>query len=332
MIRDNPTLVDVYRMSEAFPIIWKLRPLLLLFGKTGREAVEALDQLRPEVVREIREALDVPDRFNSAFSSRGWVAYWGLGAVVMQRALDLANEGDIDAAEEFLADYYDRDSLEYHFEIARESEAVRNRQRLLRKAMEDHLEGRYHASVPVVLAQIDGIAIDLTGSYFFSRSRFYSDHPDHMVAADSFAGHPSGLRVLAAVLGRYRGETTMLPLDTPYRHGVLHGRDLEYDTKLVSSKSFAALFAVAEWARKAERGELTTAVSPAWPDAAELTPAAAWREIKGLFHSVKQLWISRRTGRPFQRTPAMRATFADRIMSQYGVIDTMMDAGEETST
>ena len=41
---------------------------------------------------------------------------------------------------------------------------------LLLAAIEDHREGRYHASVPVALAQLDGIASDLTSAKFFVKN------------------------------------------------------------------------------------------------------------------------------------------------------------------
>ncbi len=316
-------------MTEAFPIIWKARPLIRLFGDTGRQAADALDQLRPAVVKDLRAALDVPDEFNAIFASRGWVAYWGLGADVMRRAIEFAQAGDLEGAEAFLADYHDRDALEYHLTPALDTRVVGKREHLLRKAIEDHIEARYHASVPVVLAQLDGIAIDLTGRYFFARPTFYGQHPEHMVAADTFAGHPSGLRVLATVLGAYRAETTTTPLDTPYRHGILHGRDLGYDTKLASSKSFAALFAVAEWAGKAERGQLDAALPPAWPDLNRLDLADLWLQVRGLYDMKKQQYIRRRTGRPIQRTPAMRATYAERIPTRLGIdLDALYAEGD----
>ena len=317
MIRDNPSMVDLRRFSESYPTIWRLRPFLMLLGEKGREVARALGHLRPEMMRDLHDAIEIPDGFNSAFAPRGWVAYWGLGADVMRRALDIAGAGELDAAERFLTDYYDAAALEYHLPAALKAEVVRRRERLLRKAAEDHLEGRYHASVPVVLAQIDGIAIDLTGTYFFAPPRMYARQSGHMVAADTFAGHPSGLRALAAVLGAYRAETTTQPLGTPYRHGVAHGRDLAYDTKTVSSKSFAALFAVAEWARKVEKGEHDKAHPPALPDFANFTMVDLWPDLKGIYHAERQRYICWRTGRPFTRPPALRSTYAHRVYTRY---------------
>ncbi|MDP9352344.1 MAG: hypothetical protein M3P51_12485 [Chloroflexota bacterium] len=330
MIRDNPTFQDLRNISESFPYIWKLRPLLPLFGRAGRELLEALEQFRPELMLELRDALDVPDQFNAVFGPRGWVAYLGLGADVMRHALSLTDSGEIAEAEQFLAGYYSREVLEGNLDAACESsEAFRRRERLLRLAIEDHLAGRYHASVHLVLSHIDGIAIDLTGRPFYHRQDFYAKYPEHMAAADTVAGHPTGLRVLAAVMGAYRRETTTTPLDTPYRHGVDHGRDLAYDTEIASAKAFAALFALAEWAGKAEKGELDRLVPPAWPDLNSLTPSDLWRELKALYHALKQLYFRKRTGRSFQRTSPMRESYADRIYMRYGIEPPDVSPGNE---
>ncbi len=209
MIRDNPTFQDLRNISESFPYIWRLRPLLPLFGKAGRELLQALEQFRPELMLEVRNALEFPDQFNTIFGPRGWVAYLGLGVDVMRHALSLAASGEIAAADEYLAGYYTGEVLEGNLEAACESsEAFRRRERLLRLAIEDHLAGHYHASIHVVLSQIDGIAIDLAGRPFYHRQDFYADYPEHMADADTMAGHPTGLRVLAAVMGAHRRETT----------------------------------------------------------------------------------------------------------------------------
>ncbi len=63
MIRDNPTFQDLRNISESFPYIWRLRPLLPLFGKAGRELLQALEQFRPELMLEVRNALVLQRRF-----------------------------------------------------------------------------------------------------------------------------------------------------------------------------------------------------------------------------------------------------------------------------
>ncbi len=113
------------------------------------------------------------------------------------------------------------------------------RWRLVEKALGHHQAGAYEASVPIVLAQVDGIVRELTGSDFFSKKSLVEPH---LLNDDSLLGIPEGLRPLRALFAedvRDSGANGKLS-----RHGVLHGRELGYDTLINSTKAFVLLNAV----------------------------------------------------------------------------------------
>jgi hypothetical protein len=121
------------------------------------------------------------------------------------------------------------------------------RWRLVEKALDHHHNGAYEASVPIVLAQADGICQDLVGSK--ADMQFFNLQPKNQYFADAstIAGMPAGLehlRPLFSEVMRKSGATGKLT-----RHGILHGRELRYDTKLNSTKSLVLLAAVVEWAQ-----------------------------------------------------------------------------------
>jgi hypothetical protein len=126
------------------------------------------------------------------------------------------------------------------------------RWRLVEKALGHHRNGAYEASVPIVLAQADGICQDLVGSkadmQFFkleSKTQYFAD-------ASTIAGMPAGLehlRPLFSEVMRKSGATGRLT-----RHGILHGRELRYDIQMNSTKALVLLAAVIEWAQ-ANAGE-----------------------------------------------------------------------------
>jgi len=122
------------------------------------------------------------------------------------------------------------------------AEAFRPRERLARLALEDYLQDRYHACVPVLLLIIDGFVNDV------SRSKGFFAESTDLTAWDSIAAHDRGLQTLAELWRRARKKTTTESITVPYRHGILHGRDLGYDNRLVAAKLWAALFALREWA------------------------------------------------------------------------------------
>src|SRR3970040_376253 len=131
------------------------------------------------------------------------------------------------------------------------TEAFEPRRELTKLALDDYRVGRYHASIPVLLAQIDGLVSEL-----HERQRgFFAEDAD-MQAWDSLAAHSKGLNQLSAIFRKGRRKTSTERIDIPYRHGILHGRDLGYANQIVAAKTWAALFAVREWALKVERGEL----------------------------------------------------------------------------
>ncbi len=88
-------------------------------------------------------------------------------------------------------------------------------------------------------------------------------------AWDSIAAHEQGLGQLAKILGQSRKKTRTDEISLPYRHGILHGMDLGYATKRVAAKTWAALFATADWARRIEQGEKEPQPEdsqPSWPE------------------------------------------------------------------
>lgn len=119
------------------------------------------------------------------------------------------------------------------------------RWRLLDKAKEHHLAQRYDASVPILLAQIEGLVVDLSeGKTFFSK------HPTRratVAAPGILAGIQHGLPALRDLFSE--GVSTTGSEGRLSRHGILHGRELAYDTELVSAKCWSLLAVVAEWGR-----------------------------------------------------------------------------------
>lgn len=238
--------------------------LTRLVGPAGLRTRELLQN--PDLTRRvernlplIRERVWLPDRFNELLGHRAWVVFEDMDARVCEEAILLAERGDIDGAEVVLARHFDADTISRGIErLAKSLDPFRAREKLLMEAVEDHREGRYHASVPVALAQLDGLARDLTGGNFF----LDSNRADHLLARDSVVGHPSGLKALSAVMSRRRRRTSGAELNVPYRHGILHGRDLGYANELVSAKCFAALLALGSWADSNSRGEQPIGLYP----------------------------------------------------------------------
>jgi hypothetical protein len=267
-IRDIPRIkktIDDLRNFKAFrraKLIW--RPLFKLLGADLTPIDEAMAKI-DELEKMAEELPMIPDRFNDLFAARGWIMYDFMHFDTAKAAVARAESGDIDGAEALLVDHYNRDRLEWYLQTMMAVDAFRPRMRLAHLALSDYCEERYHASIPVVLALLDGLVNELHEQ----RLGFFAEDVN-LEAWDSIAAHSKGLNVLVRIFRKGRKKTRTEEITLPYRNGIVHGMDLGYGNKLVAAKTWAALFATREWAMKAERG-LLSAPTP--------KPSTTWREL-----------------------------------------------------
>ncbi len=242
-------LLDEAKGMEQFGRVASLLdPVLRIVGVDVPAIKDALEQV-PALAAKARDLADTLDRFNRAFASRGWIAYGSLNMDVAASAVAIAETGDLDAAEQKLVDNYSQETLEFQLRQMTAVDVFRPRMTLARLALTDYVEGRYHACVPVVLALLDGMVNDLGPRGFFAEGV-------NLKAWDSIAAHSTALAELAALFGARRTTLNTDLVSVPYRHGILHGMDVNYANRLVAAKTWAALFATREWALKAQRNEL----------------------------------------------------------------------------
>ena len=267
-IRDIPSIKKMLEDAKNFKALKQampfLRPLLKLLKVDVAKMDEALSGL-DDLEKTTDEIATIPDRFNDIFAERGWIIYERMSLEVAKAAVETAEGGDINGAEQDLVAYYDDDNVRFNLRTMSAVQAFRPRMRLAEKAMLDYQEERYHACIPMVLALLDGMVNELheQGLGFFTKDT-------SLEAWDSIAAHSKGLNTLNRIFQKSRRKTVTDEITIPYRHGIIHGMDLSYDNRIVAAKCWAALFAVREWALKAERGQLT-----APPE----EPKKSWREF-----------------------------------------------------
>ena len=277
-IEDNDSFRDLRGQATAMKAVGKIAKIAGSAVKRMGGNPARLEQFAARAEALIEQATmlsQFPDRFNARFAQRGWIAYDSLDVPVATRALELADAGDLPGAEQVLADSIDEKHLNFQLLRLGSIRAFSPRLRLAKLAATDYIEGRYHASVPIVLMLLDGFVNDLGNLGFFAEKT-------DLEAWDSIAAHITGLPELKKLMNTQRKTTRTEEITVPFRHGILHGNDLGYANKLVAAKCWAALFATAEWARQRERG--TTA-----PE--DRTPTPTLRE------SLESLAATKRAGR-----------------------------------
>jgi hypothetical protein len=239
-ISNNPSakkLLDDIHSMRGLKALFDFMPFAKVFFPSVAEHLGGLEQLSSQA-----EILLVPDRFNDAFAQQGWIAYESMSLDAMMRALEIEKESGLATAEQYLSDHYGADTLEFGIKRCTGHAEFRKRLRLIELAKEDYLAGRYHACVPLLLSLIDGLVNDIS-----KHVGFFADNIN-MTAWDSIAAHESGLSALAKIMGTGRNKTSENEITIPYRNGILHGRELAFDNKIVAAKCWAALLAVRDWA------------------------------------------------------------------------------------
>ena len=255
-IRDQHQFKQVDAQLKGTKLLSRLWPIFWFMGRSGRNAARVLRQVSreeaPKLEAQFERLRSAPDRFNEVFREHGWIASENMNFDAMEKALRLAEEQGIEAAEAFLEEHYNtNEAIDKWLRIFCLNPIIRPREQLLFLALEDHKAGRYHASVPVVLAQIDGIVQDVSNKSFYKKGK----KAEHLQAKESIVGDPSGLAALAELFSKERPKTVESPISIPYRHGILHGRDLGYANRRASTKAFSALRSLQPWVEKVQSGE-----------------------------------------------------------------------------
>ena len=229
----------------------KLVDLFSVLGIENEELNHVFDSLH-----DLKSQFDIlsksPDKFNDFFAKNGWIAHESMNQDLMLECIKFAEDNQYNLAEEILIEYYTSDKMYWLISRLQGIMAFRRRYDLLKFAYQDTLEGRFHSAIPIILMMMDGAVSDIN-----KNEGFFAEKSD-LTAWDSIAAHSSGLMALKDILGTSRKKTSEEIILMPFRNGILHGRDLGYANRIVAAKSWAALFAVNDWARSLEDGKKVT--------------------------------------------------------------------------
>ncbi len=246
-IIDNPTSAELLKQFAAFESLEALYKAFPFARRLFPKMEDALNEFLK--IKKQAEILKVPDQFNERFANLGWIAYESMNMEVMQKAINIHDTEGKETAEKLLADSYDEETLKWGILRFNGNRDFRKRIRLTELAREDYLAGRYHACIPLLLSLLDGLVNDVS-----KHVGFFAANVD-LTAWDCIAAHETGLQTLASILTKGRNKTNEDDIFIPYRNGILHGRELGFDNKLVAAKCWAALFAARDWAGALDDGK-----------------------------------------------------------------------------
>lgn len=267
-IADLPSYSKIRRDVQGANAVRKVVKFFSFFGIKNDSLNEAFFKI-PNLKKEVEHFSTLPDRFNSHFAKLGWIAHESMNSPLMEKAVELADNGNIDKAEEVLSNHFTSTEINWLQHRFRVLPAFSIRFELIEKAYKDTLERRFHSCIPLLLTIIDGAVNDINKS-----KGFFSENTE-LKAWDSIASHSSGLTAIKDIFNASRKKTNSEEIFLPYRNGILHGRDLKFDNQYVTGKCWSTLFAVNDWARALKEEK----ENPPIPEK-QLTLSESWKELK----------------------------------------------------
>lgn len=257
-IKDITSLKELEFNLKSMEDLLKNKKQLRSMGMSNVEILK-LESKYKILQKEFEKISTIPDKFNELFGGKGWIAFESLSPDIMEKAIDLAENSDLEEAEKELLTYYsDEERVNIISSHLYKIPEFTKRRDIYKVALERHFKGDYTSAIPLFLMIMDGFVNDIESTGFFAKNT-------DLTAWDSIAAHSTGLSQIAKILNRGRNKTTIEPIDFPFRNGILHGRDLNYAHEKVSVKALHIILALGDWAqakKKMEKGLSTEEYSP----------------------------------------------------------------------
>lgn len=219
-----------------------MKLLRFLLPKDKRKELYDMEKKLNNILKQI-------ELFNTRFSDLGWCSYDSINIKIIEKANKAFETDGTENGEKVLLDFYSSEAKETAYRLRMKCEPFRERYNLITKALDDHFEKRYHSSVVLFLIIIDGSVNDFTKS-----KGFFTEGTD-LTVWDCLVGADSGLTKMRAIFNKGRNKTNLEEIRMPYRNGILHGRDINFDNAYVSCKCLSIMFALADWMNMKESEE-----------------------------------------------------------------------------
>ena len=251
------------------------RPLMVDFTQGLRDFANSLKQIEKQVEPIIRGMLSefekLPEKLQIALIRLGRSGWYLDGEMEISDAWRfeaMLAAGKSTELDELLANHFRARLTAIELELCA---ALAHRSKILKSAFAAHHREEYELSIPVLLAQSDGVCQDLTGKFLFLRERGrarpqIASHIEAKLPKFSAAILSPLLTVLP--INENEGERRARALQggddpenwsTLNRHLVLHGVSLDYSTELNSLKAISLLNYLACFLQAVDRRTATEA-------------------------------------------------------------------------
>lgn len=181
-----------------------------------------------------------------ALGKIGWYLDKELPAEDAWRLGELASNGNASSVNLMLEQYFEERLDDIEREICK---VVPMREKIIAAAFNAHRRAEYELSVPVLLAQSDGVCLDMTGSHYFLKDKKLPAPAKFVekLQGDFYKAWCTPLAVVLPIAASAKQrQLASAELDDPSwielnRHTVLHGESVDYGTRLNSLKAISLL-------------------------------------------------------------------------------------------
>ena len=246
----------VLKLSRALSPLQEFSDRLVSALQANQEAIGRWVQQGADLAQDIQRFLrELPEHMKAAcvaLADEGWYIDGDFGAGACGDLLRAVRAGNKEWVNEQLVEDYTQRLPAVKASLF---ERYPDRAKILRAAFAAHERGEYELSVPVFLAQADGICYEVTKHFMFIKN---NGKPAVAEYAESFGLDEFHAAVLMPLRSAHAIGLSQKQRPRGFsglnRHQVLHGESVNYNTELNSCKAIS-LLSYLEWVLHLDRKE-----------------------------------------------------------------------------
>jgi hypothetical protein len=242
----EPFLEEQKKLQKVFEGI-KLPNLQLpdfsVYRRQIKEYQKSLNKILSPVFEELQRSLrELPPKIQEALlllAEHGWYLDFNMPPPSLWEIKKAISSGEIIQIEEALVDYFESQLEEIEKSITAQ---FPHRAHIISSAINAHRRGEYCLSIPVLLAQTDGICKEVVDQYLFKKK---NKKPETAIYVEQLAADTYMAALLSPLttnnpISQSEGERKE-GFNMLNRHMVLHGESLDYGSKVNGLKAISLI-------------------------------------------------------------------------------------------
>jgi len=161
---------------------------------------------------------------------------------IIVKANTLYEENQVINAEKYLSQYFLNGELKNFFlKNFLYSNIFKVKIDQIKEFIELHFNNRFISSIPLGLIIADGVINEYT-----KNKGLYTNNNNFDIW-NSIISEENGFSILIETICKSRKKVNTTEIEIPYRYGIIHGQDINYNNPLVAGKTLNLLCVVLDW-------------------------------------------------------------------------------------